>query len=427
MAYNPDLHLFVDDHEVHFSRDLWRSTQILRKEGNGPVLVPDGGAEGTAIGYGAAVHDVEGDVRRLYYQPHKDQRIYAADSVKGAEWTRKGVAMKTSVKGQELLLLPADLSPHLAPWFEGARFVAAVYNEHSIHVAKSTDGLDWELSSEAVLPGIYDRSSLYYDPVREIYMLTSRPLMLEGDVAFRRVGLWESRNLRDFAFRGTILRADAFDRPYDQLYGMQIFRYGRIFLGLLEVYHAAVERLDTQLAYSIDGSNWRRTDDRAVILPCGGEGGWDSHWTVPTLNSPFLRDGRHQVLYSGASTKHGSQDLHRRAIGLASLRQDGWVSLEAGRSEGVVVTALLPLRKPMRLKLNVSAPSGYAIAEILDAQGEALPGYGAEDGRIERPDAVRLPVSWNGVEIVRQVPDGQCRLRLRLYQGSLFSYVWEEA
>ncbi len=57
----------------------------------------------------------------------------------------------------------------------------------------------------------------------------------------------------------------------------------------------------------------------------------------------------------------------RRGIGLASTRRDGWVSLEAGRTEGRLVTMALPLEKPMALEVNANVYSGYLAVDVLSA------------------------------------------------------------
>jgi hypothetical protein len=184
------------------------------------------------------------------------------------------------------------------------------------------------------------------------------------------------------------------------------------------------------LAYSRDGLNWRRADGRAAVLPRGGEGAWDSHWVVPTLNPPIPWGDRVLIPYVGASTKHGSGARHRRGIGLASIRRDGWVSLEAGRTEGVLVTKALPAEKPMALELNADVYSGWFAVEVISAvparQHEPVPGYEAAKSRVEKLDVVRRSIAWGDKTVVAPVEGGKCHLRITAYQGSLFSFRWSE-
>ena len=150
------------------------------------------------------------------------------------------------------------------------------------------------------------------------------------------------------------------------------------------------------------------------------------------LNPSGPAGDRLLIPYVGANTKHGSGLRHRRFLGLASVRKDGWVSLEAGRVEGTVVTKALPLERPMKLELNVDCHSGHIAAEVLpiDYSGacfEPVEGYEADKSRVEYVDCVRHEVSWADKKVVEPIKEKSCVLRMTLRQGSLFSYKWSEA
>ena len=440
MHYDPDLHLFITDDEIFAIKHLRPMVQTLRKETMGPVLRPDGKEEGTAIGYATAIRDPQDGLLRMWYTPHTDALIRLATSEDGLCWTKHGVVMDGWPEGRVDNLhvsLPTD---DVDPWFRGARFVGTAFFSPlqptgewvaGIYGIRSPDGTRWELRHPPILPKVGDRSALVLDVHRGVYMFTSRPpYEINSAVEApkpRKIALWESSDLVDWQDRGIVLRADESDEHYLQLYGMVPFRYGAGFVGMLEVYHADLERLDTQLAYSPDGVRWQRVRRREVALACGGEGAWDSHWVVPTLNPPLTAGDRLLSFYVGAATKHGSGLGHRRAIGLASLRRDGWVSLEAGRAEGQVVTTTLPLERRMQLEANVSCPTGYFAAELLHADGTPIEGYGPEAGRLEAVDDIRHRMAWGDRTSVAPAADGLCRLRFTLYQGSLFSYRWSPA
>ena len=160
----------------------------------------------------------------------------------------------------------------------------------------------------------------------------------------------------------------------------------------------------------------------------GAEGTWDSHWAVSTNNPPFVDGDRLLIFYTGASTKHGSKEKGRRSLGLASLRKDGWVSLEAGRTEGIVVTEPLPLEEPMQLEINVDCFNGHISTEVLSMyEAQVLGGYKAEASRVERIDTTRHPVRWGEKFVVDPVESGRCYLRFAMTQASFFSYRWRPA
>jgi len=438
--YDPDLHLFVTDDEIFAIRHLKPMAQIWRKDDIRPVLLPERREEGTAIGYASVIRDPEEGLFKIWYISHSDGLIRLALSRDGRSWIKRGVVMEGWPEGRVDNLHVTVPTGEVDPWFRDARFVGTVYFSPSqktsgyqagIYGIRSLDGERWEVRLPAILPKIGDRSALSLDPHQGIYLFTSRPPYeisnAVGASKPRKIALWESHDLIHWEERGIVLRADENDQEDTELYGMVPFRYGPGFLGILEVYHRDLERLDVQLAYSPDGLHWQRVRRREVALPCGGEGAWDSHWVAPMLNPPLVVDKRLLFFYSGASTKHGSKERHRRAIGVASLRLDGWVSLEAGRMEGEVVTTVLPLNHPMQLEVNVSCPTGYFCAEVLHSDGTPMDGYEPDLGRLEAVDVLRHRMSWGNRTVVNPVASGLCRLRFRLFQGSLFSYRWIKA
>jgi len=91
--YDPDLHLFITDDEIFAIRAMKPMVQTWRKEGIGPVLRPDGGEEGTGIGYASAIRDPEDDRIKIWYTPHSDALIRLAVSEDGRSWTKRGVVM----------------------------------------------------------------------------------------------------------------------------------------------------------------------------------------------------------------------------------------------------------------------------------------------------------------------------------------------
>jgi len=428
-----DLHLFLDDDEILARERLYRMTQTLRKEAEAPVLAADGGEEGTAIGYATALYDKETGKLKLWYMTHQDYRVRLAVSDDGLTWTRQGFAIADPAYRIDNLGV-AEARRGLDSWFDGARLVGYCY-AGGLHAMKSIDGEHFEVKTPGIIPVSGDRSSLLYDDILDEYWLVSRRgrLGLPGlkwDVFTRPriANLWKSKNFLDWEDRGVILRYDDDDDPDVEIYGIQPFRWGRGFLAFVEIYHRHIERLDTQLAYSADGRCWRRIASRQPVLPLGGEGAWDSHWTAPTINPPITWGDRVLVPYTGAGTKHGSGVRHRRGIGLASIRRDGWVSLEAGRAEGLLVTAALPLEKPMTLEVNANVYSGFLAVDVISAvpgrEQKPLPGYEAEKSRIEQADEVHRRVTWGDRTVVEPVAGGRCHLRITMYQGSLFSYRW---
>lgn len=441
--YDPDLYLFVNDDHVMLSAGLTRVLQPLRRESSEPVLLPDSNEDGTAVGYSTVARDWQTNELKLWYLNYTDWRLRLAVSQDhGKSWKRRGLAIALPGNWGIDNASVAPVGPKVDPWFAGAKFVATAFFNRppegypaGIYAMRSMDGERFEVKLPPVLPEKGDRSSISYDEVTGHYRLFTRPFFraIPGmpwgyDLRLRLVRMWTSEDLVHWKDYGVVLKHDDDDPADVQIYSAQVFRYGRGFLAFLEILHQAIERMDTQLAWSADGLKWERVGGRRPVLPMGGEGAWDSHFVVPTLNSPIANGDRLLVPYTGGSTKHGSGRSHKKAIGLATIRRDGWVSLEAGRaSEGVLLTNPLPLTEPMRLDLNVNAYNGYVAADVLTPDGSAVESYVAESSKVEKIDAVSHRVAWGKQSVVQPIKGGACLLRFKMKQGSLFSFRWSKA
>lgn len=441
--YDPDLYLFVNDDPVLISVGLTRTLQPLRRDSGDPVFTPNPSEDGTAIAYSTAARDPRTNELKLWYLNYTDYHLHLAVSKdNGKTWTLRGQAITLDGPWGIDNASVAVVGPKIDPWFAGSRFVATAFfnhppkgHPHGIYAMRSTDGERFEVRLPPVLPDRGDRSSVAYDEAAGRYMFFTRPFcgaipgMPEGyDVRHRLIRMWTSDDLINWKDHGVVMKHDDDDPPDVQIYGVQVFRYGKGFLAFLEILHQAIERLDTQLAWSTDGHTWQRIGNRRPVLPMGGEGAWDSHFVVPTLNPPIPAGDRLLVPYTGGSTKHASGKAHKKAIGLASIRRDGWVSLEAGRAtEGVLLTNPLPLTEPMKLELNVNVYSGYVAVDVLTPGGKPVEGYAAQASKVERIDAVRHRVTWGDRRTVRPIEGGSCLLRLTMKQGSLFSFRWSKA
>ena len=103
-------------------------------------------------------------------------------------------------------------------------------------------------------------------------------------------------------------------------------------------------------------------------------------------------------------------------LGLATLRRDGFVSLDAGETEGRMLTKPLILDDG-ELHLNADASQGYVTVSITDDIGTPLENYTSRqvvgdqlDGKIEFSHSLE---ALSGKEI---------RLRFQLRNASLYSY-----
>lgn len=216
---------------------------------------------------------------------------------------------------------------------------------------------------ESLLLGLYQN---HLGPENDACERGGFPKLTELQLAFSRDGFHFSRPVRDQAFLPAARQAGAWDRGYVQSVGGVCLIHG----DELWFYY---------IGFAGDESN-RNTD-----------------WT---LNG----------MYSGACT------------GLATLRRDGFASLEAAQRPAALLTRPLVCESRPFLYVNAAiAPEGWLRAEVQDAQGHPLEGYGLDDCLPLQGDGCQLRLSWKGHPELR-LGETPFRLRFALKSASLYAF-----
>ena len=279
-----------------------------------------------------------------------------------------------------------------------------------LNLATSADGIHWDkpVHVNPVLRGLSDAGwGFLYDPDRRKYQLyTRRPPNVPRDIS-----LHESADLVNWEDRGRILvPGDELDPPeMFNFQGMTPFFYEDFCLALLNTQYSLPEsesyeifneppadwptvklgHVDVQLAYSRDGVQWARPDDRSPIVPTGDPGSPDAGVIfVPSANPPVI-DGETYIYYTAVRYQHNDRtqraymeahDFDMRganACMLAKMPEDHWVSLDAGEDEGWVLTQ--PYGSPSQLLVNADAAEGRIEAEFVTPYGEPVEGFTRAD------------------------------------------------
>ena len=215
--------------------------------------------------------------------------------------------------------------------------------------------------------------------------------------------------------------------------GQSGFRWASIFLGLLWVLNTSDEMASTtddkeslrdgivevQLTSSRDLVHWQRVGEREPILPLGLPGDWDSSRIYPA-NFPFVLDDEIWIYYTGQTLSQGTV---ASGIGLAKLRLDGFVSLDAGEAEGTMTTRLLILEGE-HLVINAQAREGSVAVEVLDCESHPITGLSLSDCDTFSGDNVRHTVTWQGKSDLSLLQGQPVRLRFYLKKAKLYSFVF---
>ena len=215
------------------------------------------------------------------------------------------------------------------------------------------------------------------------------------------------------------------------VYNMGVFRYEGLYIGTPAVYHSAgmapgsTDNTDgfhlVQLACSRDLRSWLRLGDRRPFIGPSplGAGAYDLMSAIGP-SSAIVRGDELWFYYTGGKYRCTPEraEPDRSAICLAVLRRDGFVSLDAGESEGSILTEPFVLTGT-KLFANVDALKGELRAEVLDRDAKVLATSDPVNG-----DLPRSEVAWKQGDVAAL--SGQIiALRFWLRNASLYSY-WLE-
>ena len=185
--------------------------------------------------------------------------------------------------------------------------------------------------------------------------------------------------------------------------------------------------LTVRLLTSRDGETWQRPETGQPLIDVGAIGEWD-RFVIMLTGAPPIRVGdKLYVYYRGMASRHkpyagkDEPDHVGGGLGLATLRLDGFASLDASYDGGRVTTK--PFRTHGRqLRVNAKADSGRLRVEVLDNSGQALPGFGRDDCRVMQADRVDEPVGWKANASLETLHDRPIRLRFHLENVRLYAF-----
>ena len=109
------------------------------------------------------------------------------------------------------------------------------------------------------------------------------------------------------------------------------------------------------------------------------------------------------------------------SIGLATLRVDGFASIDAGYDGGWVSTRPLTLGGDT-LSMNVVSDYGEARVEVLDEAGKPVAGFTEADCIPVSADSLDARIEWAGGRSVSELGDTTVKLKFRLKNARLYSY-----
>lgn len=220
---------------------------------------------------------------------------------------------------------------------------------------------------------------------------------------------------------------DPEDPPMIQFYGMPVFHYEGVFIGLLWRLHTDPGEIgkvkwfgpiDCGLAYSYGGDSFNRVFHEAFIER--NERG--EHGGGCIYVSSMVVDSRNVVRFysSGSKAEHfRNQNLKDAALMLHTMRLDGFVYLESYSTRARLTTRGLVFKSP-DLRINVRAPYGCLKVQVLDESGRPVEGLTFEDAVPFTGDELFHRPLWSSGKGLEEVLNRPVFLDLELAEGKLY-------
>jgi len=291
----------------------------------------------------------------------------------------------------------------------------------------SADGLRWTRVPEPICAVFADSQySAWRDEVAGDYVLFGR---VSG--RGRAIGRAVSASFERFAPLERVLETDDRHPPDSDLYNPSALKYSfaeHVYFMFPSLYRHDTDTLDIHLAVSRDGIHWTWPERGKPFVALGGEGAFDSGSLY--MGQGCIRSGTELwMYYSGSPLKHNEVELdvlekpeNRRVYSRCVVRLDGFVSVDAGETEGYFVTP--PLRfQGTRLALNVKTEaSGSVRVGLLDGKGNPIPGYDMEACVPIRGDHTEYTVSWHEENDLKNLEKKPVKLAVKMRNASLYAF-----
>lgn len=469
--------LFVDDFLID-STDLVRSCHQADMYPGNPVLQGDlpwetnnGTPYADPFSGGVWYDELQG-LFKMWYRTGEANLTSYAESTDGIHWTKPMLDVKPGTNA--VLDEPHD---NQSVWLDKQeKDLSRRYKMVDVNTARdcffylrySPDGIHWSDTVATSSGRIQDRSTVSYNPFRKKWVASlritaMRSLRARGyieDDSLERVvrkAHWvqdEIDSLRDSGWNGYILKDStiafwfgADDQDYGHpfpdiaenyqpaIYNFDATAYESIMLGEYSVWrgpenHECERRKIPKLnefciGFSRDGFHYSRPSHKPVMESDQREGVWNWGNMQPAIGNPIIV-GDSLYFYCGG---HKRNDIFWDgwiSTGLARMRRDGFVSMDAGDEGGTLVTS--PVSFDGRF-FFVNAAAKSLKVEVLDAKGRPIKRFSGDNSiTLEDIDSTKQRVVWKDEDKLESLIGKAVRFKFTLRGGSLYSFwlsPWE--
>jgi len=438
--------LFVDDFLIE-NTTLKRSYHTAEKLAGNPVFQPatkhefaasslgERGQEAVCyLGHGGIFFDPAERHFKMFYTAGWRGPLALATSTDLQQWKRPPLGI---LEDNLLLAKGNDAGGDNSVWLDLASKEARIkfLTDHGRrgHVLQtSADGRAW--SQPAVTGKAGDYCAIFFNPFRNVWCYSIK----QGGPRGRSRWYHESADFMqgaDWSRSVYWCNADRLDEPEPtigdapQLYSLSAVAYESVLLGEFQVLLGPDNKIcdegkfpkltELKLGFSRDGFHWHRPDRRAFIAAARSENAWDRAYVHGTTGVCVVMNDRlwfPYCAYSGLAPS-GTRGMYTGAsVGLASLRRDGFASMDADAQGGALTTRAVSFQGA-HLFVNLDAPKGQLRVELIDENGTVA--------AVSQPisgDKTKQLIVWEKADDLRAFAGRPMRFRFHLTAGRLYSF-----
>lgn len=452
-----DRQLFLD----HYLIEEMNGTELRLHHPvpEGPVLYFDKPWEGHFSAYCTIIKD--GSIYRAYYRgvrnagsDGRDNEVTCtAISTDGIHWTKPELGIyevEGTKKNNVILAHEAPVTHNFSPFIDknpeckpDEKYKAVGGTKKSGLIAfTSPDGLHWKKVQEKPVftKGIFDSQNVaFWSESEQQYVCYFRTWTEDGYNGYRSVGRATSP---DFIHWSEPVQMTFGDTPLEHLYTQQTSPYYRapqIYVAIGARFMPQRQVLSEEQANALDvnpkyfkdcsdafimtsrgGGDYDRTFMESYIRPGIGLQNWVSRSNYPALNIVQTGDTEMSVY---VNENYAQPTAHLKRY---SMRIDGLASLHAGFQGGEMVTKPFTFSgEELEINYSTSAAGNIQI-EVQEPDGTPLPGFELEKCQEIIGNEIKRIVNWGGQSDLGQFKNTPIRLRIRIKDGNLYSFKFNE-
>ncbi len=306
---------------------------------------------------------------------------------------------------------------------------------NGIRLVGSQDGIHWDFKSDTRIAKLSSdaHNTVHYDAAHDEYVMFCRSKhiyraagqtkeMLSSGESRRGLSrmsskeLWTEWNVRP----QTILMPDERDAElgYNYFMAMPVHRQWGIWWGHLAPF-LWNDLYASEIAWSRDGWNFERLPARQHFIEFGKDGEWDHSMVIATARWVEVGD-EWWIYYAGFDGAHDDPAGRKGAIGLATMRKEGFISQHGPSTGGVVCTRAM--RWPGgALLVNADAHSGEMKVRVSDELRKPIKGFNYDDALAFTGDSVAQEWKWNGKSL-DELKGKVIRLEFQLKNADLYTF-----